>query len=206
MESTPQHKGSNAQKLLWVFLIGLLFLLPVWGRCLYESRQSLLTGQEAQQQRDTQRAIRSFAKAVRWRSFANPFAVEAQGELLEMETELSGAELVLLLKELRRALFLSRSIYFESDGEWLLIERIDRRLQELGARVPVDVLPPQPLRPAFDWQITAQIGFWGWIVAVLMTARLGYTSQGKMVTVRFMLAATSALTLFLLWLFALGRA
>ena len=206
MKATQPLHMSLLHKVLWALVIGLLFLLPIWGRCLYEARQGLLLGQEAQQGGNTQQAIRSFAQAVRWRSPINPFAVKAEAALLEMETKLAGGDLVLLLKEFRRALFLSRSIYFESEAERLLIERIDRTLQELGARLPVDVLPPNPLRPNFRWQIAAQIGFWGWVVAVLATVRLGFTSQGKVVSGRFLLVATTATAFFMFWLFALGKA
>lgn len=194
------------RKVVIVLTLAMLFVLPLWGRSLYEFNLSLEAGLLARDQGNSREAIRALARSLRWRAPLNFFATRAQGELLNMEPSLEGEEKIFLLRELRRALYMSRSYNSQSQDEAALIARIDSTLVEVGARSPVTLEPLAPPKISFLYQFLSQLTFWGWVCSVFATIRFGFSNQGERKSGKLILLLGGSTFLLVLWLLMLGNA
>jgi len=187
-------------------LLVFFFLLPLYARSLYESYTNLVDARTAVEKADVTNAVNYFARAIRWRGVFNPFANQALESLLTFSENLPDAEKVVALKELRRALFASRSFYSAGAREDALVEKITTELERLGARKPSPVKVEPLVQISYFFQFSSQIGFWGWIISVLLLIFSGFTSEGKVIKRSAVVFSTFAIFFFVFWLISLSFA
>lgn len=184
-------------------VIILLFSLPLFYRSYAESKRALREGLSAQNQGQTRLAIEKFAHAVRWRGLFNAPAEDAQKELSTLWSKLEGPDRVYALKELRKALLISRSFYFSGSEKDPAVVGIDQELLALGARTPSPITVLDPFHLSFRGQIAAQISFWGWILSTLTFIYYGFTREGAFKGRKALFGLFTAVVFFAAWLAAL---
>lgn len=180
------------------------FLLPLWGRCLYESSSALVEGRTLRDQGDIPGAIVAFGRALRWQAPLNSYAESARAEFIALEQEQQGDALISLLREYRRALFLSRSWHLPAAEGEKEIDRLNLKLVELGDQVPPVAGERTSFSPSYGTFFSVQFFFWGWVLAVLFALSSAFLPAGGVSSGRLVWSGSLSLIFFLLWLAALG--
>lgn len=195
---------SIARYVAGALLILFLFLLPLYGRCLYEAYLGLIEGNEALARSEARVAVDAYARAVRWRGVLNPFSHEAIEKLNSLTQSLAGEDKIYALKELRRALFVSRSFYTNGKEDQTLIATVTGELEQLGARKKSSVVVENPFVVSYGNQLVAQMAFWGWIGSVLLLVYRGFTAEGAAVRGKRTFPLLLSVGFFVAWVVALS--
>ena len=195
---------SMARYFIGAFALIFLFLLPLYGRCLYEARNGLSEGDDALSRSETKVAIDAYARAVRWRGVLNPFSHDAIKKLNSLSQSLSGEEKIYALKEFRRALFVSRSFYTNEGEDQTLIAAVTGELEQLGARKKSVVTVENPFVVSYGNQLVAQMAFWGWIGSVLLLVYRGFSAGGEAVKGKRGFLLLLSVGFFVAWVVALA--
>lgn len=184
-----------------LFLV--LFIIPIVSRCYIESYVALSHAREALAHSHYREASGFYVIAARWRAPGNIFALQAITELKELISSEKKEDQIFALSELRRSLFSSRSFYYPDSQQSRDIKEIDGQLKALGARVDNPVVVVEPLKVSYSGQLLAQLGFWGWIVSLLMLVWRGFNADGRVSVKVVAFYGVLASVFFILWLFAL---
>lgn len=172
-----------------------LVLISLGIRAVYESRLEYQRGEAAQKQGKEEKAVRHYDRSIHWYAPFNPYPLKSIKRLWQFGAmyEEKNPKLALLAYDaIRGSIHAIRSLYWPYRN-WLpkVNERIAKlRAQEHLAENPtldskkIHAFHKRVLaideRPHTGWVIFAQIGFWGWLLAVLGWIWKGFDAQGKM--------------------------
>ncbi len=203
IEGADKRAFSPLRAVAWLIVVIALFSIPLFARALYESRAALEEGDAAAARFETRRAVEAYGRALRWRAPFNDAARSAEEKLLTLSKAASGEDRIYALKELRKALFVSRSFYTAGSGEEKRISEINSELTALGARTVSKISVAEPFKLSYQYQIAAQGAFWGWVFSVLGLIYYGMTNEGKFKSRAALRFAGAAVFFFVGWLVAL---
>lgn len=145
---------------LLIGLVVLLFLVLVWARAFYGSRESFIKGEAFYKQGQTVRAITFFDRSIHWYTPFNPYVENSARRLWEIgeQAQRDGDDkLALIAFETIRSGFYGASHVVVPGKDW--IARVDAKLHELGA-AGEDVKDPHP--DPF-WSVVVVFSFLGWV-------------------------------------------
>lgn len=178
-----------------VAIIALLALLL--GRVALESRKELAAGNAYRHDGRPGRAIEHYRRSIRWSLPLSPYCAEATSELKslagELEAEGDTSLALLAWRSLSGGIAATRTLYSGSDPErenandqiarLLAMDRsaaVDARLsaEQLAAdhrRLLSDQLSPDPF-----WGLALLLGMAVWVGALVLLARSGFDSTGRL--------------------------
>jgi len=194
-----------ARRLVQIILLFGFFLLPLYLRAIYESRDWLQQARSASPLVDK---VDYYSRAVSWNAPFSGYAAAAlqEFEQLAFQSPEAAPERIEALRRLRSAVWGSRNVW--QGREFVRVEERARlEIDRLMAK-PADGWPVQelhPVRVSYGWQIVAQLLFWGWIGSLLIFIWRGFDRQGGMLpgALPRLLVPCAC---YLGWLLALGRA
>ncbi|HLG20444.1 MAG TPA: hypothetical protein VI895_11600 [Bdellovibrionota bacterium] len=181
----------------WKRILASIFLVAgvLWGRAVHDSRSELRTGDEAYSKGGVEEAIVHWDRCAHWYAPGNPFVGRALDRLWNagQSAEKSNPKMALLAYDaIRGSIYAIRHIYWPYRER---LSRADDRIAELRAEEQVrqgkgvgfsraleqhrKALQTDE-RPKTLWVLVAQVGFWGWIFAVVGLIFRGFDSEGRM--------------------------
>ena len=154
-----------------VVLIGfviLLFLLLVWVRAFYGSRDDFLKGEALLKEGQTIRAITFFDRSIHWYTPLNPYvqkSAERLWQIGEKAEQTADPRLAVIAFSTIRSGFYGASHLVIPGQDW--IQKVDAKLLELGA-AGKDVRDPHP-NPL--WSVAVVTSFIGWVGSLTVFTR-----------------------------------
>ena len=188
----------------------LVLAAPVLLRPYYESRLFLHSAREGLAKGDVDGAITAYRSSISWRTPYNRFAAESSHELFILCRQESSASAVRLecLEQLKRGLFVSRSMWWFLPGAWngIPIEQVENEMTLLAPTPSSIVREAHAPTVNFPVQVVAQLFFWSWIGMVFFTIWSEFDRTGtikKSSRLPFAAKLLSCVTLFGGWLASL---
>jgi hypothetical protein len=158
-------------------------------------------------------AITAYRSSISWRTPFNSFAAESSHELFTLcRNESISSEVRLeYLEQLKRGLFVSRSIWWSLPGTWegVSIENVEKEISLIAPTPPIVVREAHPPTVNFSIQLVAQLFFWSWIGMVFFTIWSEFDRSGALKgssRVPFAAKALGCIASFVAWLTALAFA
>lgn len=195
----------------------LVFALLVWGRVFYLQRSHFMEAERYLAANNLKLAMREFDTAMHFHFPLSPYTGESAERLWEIgEAYEKGDALdwaLMAYSSIRSSLYATRSFYTPGRN-W--IDRCDQKIADLSTRIlvkegslkPEDV-PVEKAKhlkvlktdrpPSVLWSALAEIGFFGWVASVLLTAFRGFEKNGSLRRRPALLGAVSFLGFLALW-------
>lgn len=183
----------------------LLFLILVWARAFYGSRESFFKGEALFKEGQTIRAITFFDRSIHWYTPFNPYVERSARRLWEIgeKAQREGdGKLALIAFETIRSGFYGASHIVVPGKDW--IAKVDAKLLELGAGGK-DVKDPHP--DPF-WSVVVVGSFLGWVgsvIGLILSVMRPRRSPGKTWTKGLQWISIGA-ACFALWILGMFKA
>ncbi len=196
------------RRAVFLILVLVLLLAPLFYRAYTESRVSYLLGKKYEQQQDIVAAARAYNDSASWRAL---FVVPARASLerlraLVQDSALSPGERHEVQVQLYQTLMRSRTLFDNKEEQ----ERL--ALEQQLLTYASDNKGSSLVRRKHDFavqeevQLFVQLAFWCWVLSVAVMIRYGFTSDGRLVPRPFVSSGGVAIVCFSLWLYFLTLA
>jgi len=209
-----------------ICIASLLIFGFLMGRAIFESKAEFTKAQKEEKRDQFEEAIHHYDRSIHWYAPFNPYGKKSLSGLWDLGKSLEkvGQERVALLAydAMRGSIHAVRSFYWPYQS-WL--PKTNERIAILRAKEQTkgqtkghpNVFYEEALtfhrrvltideRPIMGWTIFAEVGFLGWIFAVIGLIWKGFDQQGQMHFKRSLPWITSVIILFSFWLLGLVNA
>lgn len=200
---------------------GLVVLLALVGRIVFESRREFHRGELSQSHLEIREAIAHFDRSVHWYAPFNPYVGRSLTKLWEIgaAAEATDPKLALFAYDAMRGGIYGIRHVTRPYAEWL--PKVNERIAQLRAQEQVRDRPgtsfdealayhrtvlTEDRRPKLGWALLSHAGFLGWILLTFLWISRGLDETGRICWRRSRFYAAGSAGAFLIWMIGLANA
>lgn len=207
----------------WIVLSVLLLFSIIYLKVFISSRAEFNAAEAARVKGDDREAMIHYERAMLWYLPLGGYVEPAAEALWNLGIVLEEKDRKLSLeafRSLRSAFYATRSFYTPGQA-W--IDRADEKIAKMMAQEPpyserekkmtteqraaeALAIMKRPQRPHAGWSILLEIGFWGWVLGVLVFIATGFKEGNRIIPKRGLLLGGWILFFYALWVVGMMNA
>jgi hypothetical protein len=207
----------------WIALFIFILFSMIYLKVFFSSRVEFRTAEAARLKGNDREAITHYERAILWYLPIGGYVEPAAEALWKLGLLLEEKDKKLALeafRSLRSGFYATRSFYTPG---WEWIDRSDQKIASLMAQEPpyseadkkktierrteeALAILKRPQKPHAGWSIVLEIGFWGWVSAVLLFIMTGFSAENRVIPKRGLLIGGLIILFYALWIVGMMNA